>query len=201
MEIINFKKGILTSICAILLFACDNSEEFQDNPDYLRDKFNGKYELISSASKKAVDLNNDGNASTNLLDENSMILLSTIEIRIPRVNEIFIENNEFVFNEIWPTENEHRLKNKDLIALSKTYNGEYDLYGNTSIGKFKDDLKSGTFRNEINNDEKNTLVELKSIDFLNNDKVEVTLIRKLYTINGWVKTQIKSEYKRFSSNT
>lgn len=197
------KKLLSIAICAIIFFSCTKHEISVSNRSLQHEKFNGRYELLSAISEKAVDLNNDGNASTKLLDENSMILFSTIEIRIPQKEELFLEDNEFVFSEFWPTENDRRLKDKDVITgcRTKICSGDYDMYGNILIGEFKDDLKSGSFINDIKDDGKNTLIEIKSIEFLEDDKIEVTVVRKLYTMSGWTATNIKSLYKKYTNRT
>jgi hypothetical protein len=175
-----------------------------NNRPLLKERFNGKYELISSNSKQAVDLNNDGIESTNLLDENSVILFSEITIRIPYEDELFLKENEFVFSELWPMENEHRLKEKKILTVYKkrVYSVNYDLYGNVQIGKFNEDLTSAEkFRLDINDDGKNTLVQLKSLNLLEDEIIRVIVVRKLFTKNGWVTTEIESLYKRYSTVT
>ncbi|MDO9554229.1 hypothetical protein [Rhodonellum sp.] len=198
-------KKILLPLIALLFifFSCENNELDNNIRPLLNEKFNGKYEILSSISKAAVDLNNDGIESTNLLDENSMILFSTIEIRIPYKDERFFTEKEFVFLEFWPTENEQRLKTNEIITVYNTrfYNFYYDLYGNTLIGEFKDDLSSATFRKNITDDGKNTLIELKSIEILEDETIKVTVVRKLYTMNGWITAEIESLYKRFTPTT
>jgi len=194
-------RKFLSLIALLFVFlSCHKNETDIDNRLLLYEKFNGKYEVLSSISKTAVDLNNDGIESTNLLDENSMILFSNIEIRIPHEDELFLKGNEFVFTEFWPTENGHRLKNEEIITVynSPIYSGDYDIYGNTLIGEFKDDLYSATFRNDIKDDGKNTLIELKSIEILDKETIKVTVVRKLYTLKGWITTEIESLYKRYA---
>ncbi len=187
------------------LVSCNNNQSDTSIRPLLHEKFNGKYELISSFSNIPVDLNNDGSESTNLLLENSMLLFSEIEIRIPNEPDLFIKDNEFVFSEFWPTENEHRLKNKDVIKVYDTplNTGDYDIYGNILIGVFTDDFRTCTISDyfKIKDDGKNTLIEVKSIDVLENETIRVTVIRKLYTMNGWVLSEIESLYKRYTVAT
>ncbi len=194
---------IFLPIAALILvfISCRKDESYINLRPLLNEKFNGKYKIVTSISKTAVDLNNDGIESTNLLDENSMILFSTIEIRIPDENELFLTENEFVFSEFWPTENEHRLRNKEIITVYRTpvNSGNYDIYGNMLIGGFNDDLTSATFRLDIQDDGKNTLIELKSFDILEDETIKVTVVRKLYTINGWITTEMESLFKKYTS--
>ncbi len=199
------KNFLLFIACMFILVSCEKNESEASKRPLLREKFNGKYELISSLSKTSVDLNNDGIESTNLLLENSMILFSEIEIRIPNEPEFFLKDNEFVFCEFWPTENDHRLKNKEVITVYETrVNGlGYDIYGNILIGEFADNLITCTINKllDISDDGKNTLIEIKSIEIMENETIKVTVIRKLYTKNGWVISEIESLYKRYTVGT
>ena len=201
----NMKNFLLFIACMFILVSCEKNESEVSKRPLLREKFNGKYELISSLSKTPVDLNNDGIESTNLLVENSMVLSSFIEIRIPNESDSYLKDNEFVFCEFWPTENEHRLKNKEVIPVYETpvFGMGYDIYGNTLIGVFAENLKTCTINKllEISDDGKNTLIEIKSIDIMENETFKVTVIRKLYTKNGWEISEIESLYKRYTIGT
>jgi hypothetical protein len=66
------KKGLFITICTILLFSCNKHDSNADT-EQLKEKFHGKYEVISSISEDAVDLNMDGTTSTDLLAENPEI--------------------------------------------------------------------------------------------------------------------------------
>ncbi|PCH67117.1 MAG: hypothetical protein COC06_11760 [Bacteroidales bacterium] len=68
------KKGLLITICTIFFISCNKNEPNENIEQLLKEKFEGRYELISSISEEAVNLNNDGSSSTNLLSENSSIL-------------------------------------------------------------------------------------------------------------------------------
>ncbi len=197
------RKILLIIVCVVIFVGCDKDEVSTSNKPLLREKFDGIYEIISSVSDKAVDLNNDGYSSKNLLNENSMILFSSIEIMIPAENEFFLKDNAFIFSEFWPTENEHRLKCKEIITVYKTriYSGGYDIYGNALIGKFADDLNSGTFAKGVDNDGKNTLIAIKSFDIMEDETIKLTVVRMLFTTKGWITTEIESLYKRYTSIT
>ena len=183
-------------ILSFVLLSCQEDQMDINNIPLLKESFNGKYEILSSTSKIAVDLNDDGIESTNLFEENSLTLLSKIEIRIPHEDELFLYDNEFTFCEFWPTENEHRLADKENLVVYDALG--YDLYLNIFIGKFNDVLSSATFRLDINDDDKNTLVAIKSFDVLEDETIKLIVIRKLYTKNGWTTTEIESCYKKYT---
>lgn len=50
----------------------------------LREQFHGKYQLLSATSSRAVDLNGDGQASANLVEEIPTLVESEVEVRIGR---------------------------------------------------------------------------------------------------------------------
>lgn len=187
--------GLLITICAIFFISCSKNES-KDRLEELKEKFHGKYELISSASKDAVDLNMDGNTSTNLLSENPEILNSGLEIRI-------INDNEHLFEEKWPVETIviPRGETFDPTRYHSTYNILYASYINPSTCRFEDDLKSIQLLGDVQVNSTNKLINIESIIIEENEILKVTTIRKLYTMKGWITTQIESRYKRYSITT
>ncbi len=194
------KKEFYLIACAILFIACDKTDEEGSNRPLLKEKFNGKYELISSVSDKAVDLNNDGIASKNLFAENSTMFFSEIVIQIPHEEDLFLKENEFCFTELWPTGNDLRQKYKEVITTYKTpvNNPFYDLKCNIRIGHFQDDLKSGTLNKDVDEYWEKMPANYKSVEFGEDETIKITAVRKLYTKKGWITTEIKSLYKRYT---
>lgn len=191
------KKGLLITICTIFFISCNKNEPNENIEQLLKEKFEGRYELISSISEEAVNLNNDGSSSTNLLSKNSSIsFYSMVEIRILNEYELF-------YDEMWPVENSQRLRYKEII--SSTYppiiNPYYDTFSNGFISQFDDDFKSIRLLRDIQNDPKNTLISIESIIIEENETIKVTSIRKLYTDKGWITTKIESRYKRYTNIT
>lgn len=92
--------------CVFILVGCQKENEKISQIPFLREKFEGRYGIISSYSKTLVDLNNDGVESTNLLTENSLILFDAeLVITIPQGYD---ENKVFLLDEFWPVENDYR---------------------------------------------------------------------------------------------
>lgn len=185
--------------CTCVWVSCQKEDPEDNLRSSLYEKFNGKYKLVSSFSNTAVDLNNDGVGSFDLLKECSMVMFSVIEIRMPSYSSYYLKDNEFVFSEFWPTENDSKFTNKSVIPVyTKPVHGpNYDIYAQTLIGKFEKDYKSCTFNTAIQNDGKNTLIKIKSVEMLKDETIKVCVDRKLFTMNGWVKTEVVSIYKRF----
>ena len=84
------KIGLLITICAIFFISCCKNESNENleqlKLEELKASFHGNYELISSVSEDAVDLNMDGTNSSNLLLENPK--LSESRLFISRLSEI-----------------------------------------------------------------------------------------------------------------
>jgi len=184
------KKGLFISLCTIIFFSC-NKNESNENLAQLKEKFHGKYEMISSTSSNAVDLNMDGISSTYLLDENSEIARAELELRI-------YSNNNFLFEEKWPVE---YISNSSGEIVDSTYTINYALYCNIESFQFTDDYKSLQLQGSLNQASVNTLKSIESIVVEENEIIKVTTIRKLYTKKGWITTKIESRYKRYTTAT
>lgn len=62
--------------------SCQKSDVEPDSTAVLYEKLHGKYELLSATSSEAVDSNNDGVFSTDLLAEEAYLANADVEIRI-----------------------------------------------------------------------------------------------------------------------
>jgi hypothetical protein len=186
------KKVLLITICTVFLISC-NKNESDEKLKQLKEKFHGKYEMISSTSMDAVDLNMDGITSTNLLSENSEISNSGLELRI-------INENGLLFEEKWPVEHITIPQGEtfDPSSYHPSYVINYALYINQGLSKFGDDYQSIEFLGEIQQNSTNTLISIESITIEEDETIKVTSIRKLYTMNGWITTKIESRYKRYT---
>jgi len=186
------KKGLLITICMISLIGC-NKNESNENLEQLKEKFHGKYEVISSISKDAVDLNMDGIASTDLLSENPKISNAGLELRV-------LNTNEQLFEEKWPVETITIPRGEifDSTSYHPTYSIYYAIHINPSFCRFDDDYKSIQLLEDFQQDWTNTLISIESIIIEENEIIKVTTIRKLYTLRGWIKTKIESRYKRYT---
>lgn len=205
------KKFLCMLVCAVLFVGCTNNDDDNElivtkEKLLLNEKLTGKYKLVSCVADKALDLNDDGKASTNLFEENSLLKSPFLEmIIIVPTNEFHssLKDNEFVFSEFWPTENDLRFKSKDdpILPTNDPIENHYDIYGYVLIGKFDADAKFGYFsKDKIEDDGKNTLLDIK-IETMDNDEVKVISTRKFYTLQGWVTANTESIYKRYTKRT
>ena len=179
----------------IFLINC-NKKESDEKLEQLKEKFHGKYEVISSISAYAVDLNMDGIVSTDLLSENPEISNSGLELRI-------LNTNNQLFEEKWPVETivVPRGEIFDSTSYHPNYSIYYALYSNPSSCRFDDNYKSIQLLGDFQQNSKNTLISIKSITIEENETIKVITIRKLYTMKGWITTKIESRYKRYTTTT
>lgn len=180
---------------SIILFSC-NKNESNESIEILKAKFHGKYEMISSISSEPVDLNMDSNSSINLLSENKEILDAGLEFMV-------LDDGNILFEEIWPVEYIGLPKGEifDSTSYHSSYTINYANYINSATCQFDENYKSIKLVSDIYQNSTNKLIDIESISFEKNEIIEVITIRKLYTIKGWTKTKIVSQYKRFTIET
>jgi len=189
------RKVFSITICTILLISCEKNAS-NENFESLKEKFNGKYEIISSISKDAVDLNMDGIASTNLISENSEIFNAGLELKI-------LNDSKLLFEDKWPVETILNTEDGifDSTCYHPTYIISYSLYINPISCQFEDNYSSIKLLENIQQNSTNKLISIESITIEENETIKVITIRKLYTMKGWIKTKIESRYKRYTSLT
>jgi len=183
------KKGLLITISIILLMSCSKDE----NLVQVKEKFHGKYEMISSVSLEPVDLNMDGFSSNRLLSENPEYLNAGILL-------IISADNRYSFEEKWPVEYIETGTNEpiDSTRYHSTYLINYAMYMNGLMFQFDDNYKSIQLLGDLQKNPTNKLISIESITIEENEIIKVVTIRKLYTINGWTTTKIESRYKRYT---
>jgi hypothetical protein len=70
-------------VAATMLGGCQkSSSEPNEDVAALKEQFHGKYKIVSAISDVAVDLDEDGRATTNLSDEIPMLINSDFEVRV-----------------------------------------------------------------------------------------------------------------------
>ncbi|QNE39703.1 hypothetical protein F1C16_09125 [Hymenobacter sp. NBH84] len=78
------KQCFIAAICMAMLGAtsCQKADVEPEDTAILHEKLHGKYKLLSASSSEAVDSNNDGLFSTDLLAEEAYLANADVEIRI-----------------------------------------------------------------------------------------------------------------------
>jgi hypothetical protein len=189
------KKDLFVIVLTVLLVGCSKDAPF-GNLEQLKEQFQGKYEVISSSSEDAVDLNMDGLTSTDLLSENPELAKSGLELRI-------LDADKHLFEEKWPVENITVTDDRpfDPTSYRPSYHIMYALYINPSLCQFDNDCKSIHLLDDLQQHPTNTLIRIESISIEENGIIKVATIRKLFTMTGWVTTKIASRYKRYTMDT
>lgn len=183
--------------CVFILAGCQKENEKNSQIPFLREKFQGKYRILSSYSSIPVDLNNDGVESTNLLTENSLILFDAKLIcRIPTGYD---SDRVFLLDEMWPTETDRRPEITEVIPIYgvPTETGAYNPYITLINATFTDDFKSASATILYPGMYGKTLIDIY-FEFLEDEIIKTTATRKLYTRTGWVTVEIESVYRRYT---
>ncbi|WP_163323250.1 hypothetical protein [Draconibacterium mangrovi] len=187
-------------ISLLALISC-NKSDWHDNYEELKLQYNGKYELLSSYSDDAVDLNMDGIYSTDLPVENPEIQRARLEIKIIAEDRM-TEPGKHLFDEMWPVA--HISLPRGEVFDSTRYHESYSIMYAMKIMpcwcEFEDN-NSIIVLGEPTIDESSALISFESIDMDENDIITFVTLRKLYTIDGWVETRITSRYKRYTDRT
>lgn len=181
------QKELLFLFALFALFSCGNKET--QGPDYalLKEKYHGKYKIISSVSQDSVDLNRDGILSTDLMSENPYMKMANVEIRILDYNK-----NIHLFDEMYP------IMYDAPFPGGSTLFEYYALYSNNSLFVIDEKNRTFTLISEVQQDGTNTLIAFESVKIQDEEIIEVTATRKFLTINGWLTTKIISRYKRYT---
>lgn len=186
--------GLLISICSVFLMSCDkNDKSEQIKLDELTEKFEGRYKLISSVADKAMDINMDGTSSTDLLLENPKLEKARLGIRILNYGYHFIE-------EMWPMVSSQISRNEvfDPNKVYSTNDLNYDSYYNLNTCLLNTDQAEIQLLKDVQEDEVNTLISVESIQVEGNEIIKIKSVRRIYTIKGWLTSQIESRYKRYT---
>ncbi len=156
--------------------------------ELLREKFNGKYELVAAFADKAVDMNLDGFASNDLSNE------------ILNLNAAFVElsgsKNVRIFTQFWQ---EQYLLESQNIALPSV---DYARQGIGFSFSFNEDLKGFNLdKTKVTEEQAERFAVPESVKLLANDLIEVVFVKLVYTGSGWKDITIKASYRKFTSIT
>ncbi|MCL3779600.1 hypothetical protein EMN47_04265 [Prolixibacteraceae bacterium JC049] len=161
-------------------------------------RFQGDYTLIAAYSEKPVDMNNDGIKSNDLFKENCMMWFSEINIVVAGENDLFMDKNECFVSQSWPTENDSRLKTKEVISTYEkpVYISGYNMFMTGVHGHFSSDLKSCQLTRSPKTSPENTLIQYEEMRLDKNDIVVIVALRRVFTKDGWVTTKVESWYQK-----
>ena len=187
-------------ILLLAISSCSNSD-WDEDYEVLKVQYNGKYELLSSYSDKAVDLNMDGVYSTYLPSENPEIERAALIIKIIP-DDGTTESGKHLFDEMWPVAHvAHR--GEEVSDTARHQDSYFIMYAMKLHGcrcQFADN-NTTILLDEPYLEESSALISFESVDVDDNYIITLVTRRKLYTIDGWVETRITSKYKRYTTHT
>lgn len=169
--------------CTIII-ACEKDNIVNQN----RHNFNGVYSIVSATADQAVDINFDGIAKTNLLDEISPLKYSYLELIIPEG----VGNP--VYSQFWPNQYFESEGEALPVDYDPTILVNYMNQATVASFIFKQDMSELTLFRQIPDP---SFPLPKSVEILPNYQIKVVLDKKLYTRSGWKTTAVEVVYKRF----
>ncbi len=182
------------------LGACRQPQEVAPYQDIegLHTRFHGKYSLVHSTSSEALDVNLDGKASVNMLEEIANLPQSNIEVRIYGTNPHNAEPS-FIFVHQWPKQ-----------EFSSTEPGGY-VPGLQPVYATKVVIRPFAFDPSITElvlepqaymlADSDLYTPLQAVTVQAGDRIQVTFSKRLYTAKGWQIVQIISLSERYTMDT
>ncbi|GAB3890392.1 hypothetical protein [Spirosoma agri] len=180
-----------------------------ENVSALFQQFHGKYKVISSTSNQPVDVNQDGDSSSDLLTEIPELRLQAgtqyhIDIRIygPSATS---SKPHFSFTQWWPEQYIRTGVGRvwdggELISYNPDYLVKYDFQGAGRSFSFSTDLKQLTI-NANENENPFRWVRPESVTIDATGRISVVNKRRLYTRAGVQEVLITTVYERFTMTT
>ena len=195
------KTTLLFLLAGILgLSACEKEASVAPNEDItaLQEKFHGKYKPVYSTSSLALDVNRDGVASTDMLAEISDLSQTWVEVRIYEKNQ-HSPAPSFLFLHQWPKQ--------ELLPVEPTTNNPFIRLSYATkvvVWPFSLDKSLAQLLLEPNKSylaDPDVFSPLETVLVKENEQIEVTLTKRLYTTEGWKTVKIVTLYKRFTRFT
>ena len=194
-------KKLTWILISLLAFSSCSKSDLDDDYEQLKLQYNGKYELISSYSDDAVDLNMDGVYSTDLPGENPEIERAHLEIRIIAEDHM-TEPGNHLFEEMWPVAHVPD-RGEEVSDTARHQDSYFIMYAMKLHGcrcEFTDN-NTTILLDEPYLEESSALISFESVDVDENGIITFVTRRKLYTIDGWGETRITTRYKRYTIHT
>jgi len=183
-------------ICIIIILTgCSRKDAAPDNTKQVHDQLHGKYKVISSTSRDAVDINMDGIATTDLLVEVPAINQSYrgLEIRI-------VDKDKFLLDESWPQQYLDYGANPDVYDPSVAIN--YVDQGATRLFSLKDNSNEIIVKPDTDYIPDPVKFPFPtSVTIEGPELIKIVLNRKFYTSKGSITTTVTTVYKRFTMIT
>jgi len=174
------KKTLALILLITLIISCSNDDEINSIPEY-----SGIYNIQKFNSNKAVDLNNDGVSSENLMIE---------------TDNYFSKKNNYDL-EILPNQD-----NNEKIIVFEMPHRNPDFVNSDNSNEIDQKFHEISFSTFYNNSEKITLElvdfeqagRIKNFKIIDNKTVQLNLEKEYYNFesNSWEQLSIEVEYKK-----
>ncbi len=201
------KKLLPLLFMMVILSSCKKNDEFiankQDQFDAVYQKYHGRYEIISSIADQPVDLNFDGDSSTNMLVE---------YVDLKRINNTILVNKkstdgkfDVFYSHFWPdqylVDRDGEIKVKNLNEYKPSI---FIMYANHAVGNLIKIEKNNsiTFLEEADeNANSQEFTRPQNLYFDKEGILNATLEKTVYTRYGVKTIKINTKYKRTSMQT
>lgn len=175
----------------LALLSCSNDEPL----DNQLEQYAGNYQIVSFESNVAVDLNNDGNASEELLDEISSFGRNDLEIRpaVAQTNQAKLLS--FFFPKTWITFQYPSSPEGSVEFLDYGFATHYEFDGSTFLLEDKRYIEASN----IDNIETNRTVTITSeLQVINSDHLSMSIAKEYYDFSSgeWVLLNIAVTYEK-----
>lgn len=190
------KRLLYVLATAATLGGCQqNTVEPNEDTATLHDRFHGQYKLVSSTADQAIDLNRDGQASTDVTKE-----IPDLSLNQTRLILLVRESGLKWFEEWWP---------QPIIARNWNYSSPDSVMLNGYLSNpvprdFTADKALTSLLVEQGPADKangGRTAAPESVTVLGSDQLKVVTLRLLYIGRSWQSVRIITIYQRFTSIT
>lgn len=173
----------LLFLTTFLAFGCKKDQSINE----LKQKYNGKYAIVSATVDKQVDVNFDGVANTELLKEITILKDSYLEL--------IIRDNvkSYVFSQFWQNQYFDSVDGKMPSVYDPSIIVNYVNQATVSSFTINPEQSKLILTRE-NLDSSFPLPD--SVEILPNQNIKVRTSKSLYTSSGWQKLALTLVYER-----
>ncbi|MEZ0483858.1 hypothetical protein [Fibrella aquatica] len=189
-------------ISGLFLFGC-NSEPAPDPALY--DRFHGKYQVVSSISNEAIDVNLDGKTSVDLLQEIPTLIDSDLLILVSNDSGTRLLS-DFLIVQAWPEQyfwpdGRNQAWNGEPVAYDHRMTINYAIQGSTRTFSFSPDYMTIIVNPSTNDDQSVHWKRPESVMVEGTNTIRVINKRIIYTSSGTKEVLITTNYKRYTKTT
>ncbi len=205
---------ILLLATSLTMLACQNqglltpaqpSTPPNQDVDALYQRFHGKYQLVSATANQPLDVNFDGVASTNLLQEIAALNENSafLELRVK-----YPDRSVFLFSQFWPEQYVYSFTKPgnlhwngwDILDYNSAYSVQYAQQANPYSFSLNEDLSQVIVAPNPNPDLARW-VKPEMVLVEANERLRLVNKRRIYTREGVKEVTITTIYQRFTMTT